>query len=437
MTVLAPLRPASRATTRLERVILLSDHGRINGGQAEMAIRSALSLKARGLDVVFIAGAGPLDPALEAAGVTCHVVGEYDILGDPHRLRAARTGLWNTRAARMLSQCLEACDPAATVVHVHGWAKALSPSIARVLARRDFATFYTLHEYFIACPNGGFYDYRAQAICTRRPLGLACLTCDCDVRHAGHKAWRVARQAVLKTAGGWPQGLSDVIYLSPRQKDLLGDQFPPGTRWHHLPNPVSEPPGAPIDAAANAPFLFIGRLSREKGGVIAAAAAKAAGVPIVFCGEGEERAAIEAASPDATMLGWVDRDRLRAAMRSARCFVFPSLWYEAFPLVVGEAQAIGLPVLVASTSTAADRVTHGVDGLHVPPGDVAAWTAAMEAMKDDGQVARMGRAALAAANNLLDEDTHTDMLLDIYERSRTRAAPNLPGHGRGTACPAL
>src|SRR5439155_1066552 len=32
---------------------------------------------------------------------------------------------------------------------------------------------YTLHEYFLACPNGGFFDYQAQALCTRRPLGAA------------------------------------------------------------------------------------------------------------------------------------------------------------------------------------------------------------------------------------------------------------------------
>ncbi|HEY0164118.1 MAG TPA: hypothetical protein VGB39_01965, partial [Sphingomicrobium sp.] len=66
----------------------MSDHGFINGGQAKVAIESALQLKSRGLDVIFVAGTGPLDERLPASGIECHLVGEHDILSDPSRLRA-------------------------------------------------------------------------------------------------------------------------------------------------------------------------------------------------------------------------------------------------------------------------------------------------------------------------------------------------------------
>ncbi|MEO7634404.1 MAG: glycosyltransferase, partial [Sphingomicrobium sp.] len=190
-------------------VVVVSDHGSVNGGQAKVAIESALGLAARGLDVRFVAGCGPLDARLREAGIECDVVGDHDILSDPNRVRAATAGIWNRRAAEVLAQCLARCDLRSTVIHVHGWAKALSPSIGPVITSSRAAHVYTLHDYSLACPNGGFFDYQANEICTRRALGADCLTTNCDSRSVAHKAWRVARQATLWRAGRWPGALRE------------------------------------------------------------------------------------------------------------------------------------------------------------------------------------------------------------------------------------
>jgi glycosyltransferase involved in cell wall biosynthesis len=395
--------------------IILNDHGWINGGQAKVAIDSALNLQQAGLDVCFVAGTGPLDERLVQAGIECHVAGSHDILSDPKRLRAASRGLWNGRAARLLAECIAAREPESTVVHAHGWAKALSPSIGPVLTRSEAAHVYTLHEYFLACPNGGFFHYGSKEICRRRPLGLDCLTSRCDPRNDFHKAWRVARQAVLKSAGEMPNGLREIIYLAPKQKSIMAPFIPQEARWHLLPNPVSCHPPRRVRAERNDIFLFIGRLSPEKGAEVATRAAKKAGVRIAFCGDGQCRDAVGQANPDALMLGWIKEEEVKKWLRKARCVVFPSLWYECYPLVVADALALGLPIIISNTCVATSLIGDGVNGLHAESGNVDAWAEAMSRLRSDQLVQKLGEAAFRTGQQLLTQDQYTTRLIRIYE----------------------
>jgi glycosyltransferase involved in cell wall biosynthesis len=402
------------------RVVILADHGWINGGQAKVAIDSALSLKQRGIEVCFIAGSGPLDERLHAAGIECRVVGEHDIASDPSRLRAASSGIWNWRAARIVKECIEAGDASSTIVHIHGWAKALSPSVGRVVTQSKAAHVYTLHEYFLACPNGGFFDHQAGRICTRRPLGSDCLTTACDSRSQAQKAWRVARHAVLNTAGTMPRDLREIIYLAPEQRDIMGPFISPKARWHYLPNPVAGAGTDRVSAEDNDLFLFVGRLSPEKGAECAAAAAREAGVKFAVCGDGPTKDAVLNANPDAIMAGWVNQDELAGWMARARCLVFPSLWYEGYPLVVAEALRSGLPIIVSDSCIAVSSVRNGVDGLHARAGDVGAWTQAMQLLKSDELVRSYSEAAFEAGRQLLDDASYTDRLIGIYGRALAR-----------------
>lgn len=402
------------------RVVILCDHGWVNGGQAKVAIESALSLRGRGLEVSFVAGRGPIDERLVAAGIDCRIVSDHDILSDPNRLRAATSGVWNRSAARIVADCIDETDASSTVVHIHGWAKVLSPSIGPVVTRSNAAHVYTLHEYFLACPNGGFFDYRAGQICKRRALGFDCLRTACDSRSSAQKAWRIARQAVLNTVGRMPRELREIIYLAPEQRAIMESYMPPEARWHHLPNPVPPAPGGRIPAEKNDLFLFVGRLSPEKGAAIAAAATKDAGVKFAVCGEGHSRDAIIRANPDAIMAGWVGQDELTAWMKRARCIVFPSLWYEGYPLVIGEALRAGLPILISDSCVGASSIRDGVDGVHVPAGNVEAWSDAMRSLESDELVRRYSEAAFAAGKLLLDEAEYTDRLIAIYERAIAR-----------------
>jgi glycosyltransferase involved in cell wall biosynthesis len=398
----------------MKAAVIVSDYGFVNGGQAKVAIETALALRLEGMSVSFFSGVGPMDQRLEDAGVECICLGQYDLLGDPNRVRSGLRGLWNAQTAARLEALLRRFAPDEAIVHVHGWAKSLSPSIGPVITAARIPHVYTLHEYFLACPTGGFYDYQEREICTRRPLGASCLATNCDARRRAHKLWRVARQAVLWTAGAMPRALRDVIYLSNMQLAAIRDYLPASVRLHHLPNPVSTTPGARVPAERNDIYLFVGRLSAEKGPEIAALAAREAGVRIAFAGEGECRESILAANPDAQMLGWMKPDDLAEWTGKARCLVFPSLWYEGLPMVVLEAMQRGLPVLVSDGCAAAEVARHDMDGLHVRMGDRAAWAQAMQLMLDGRRVRRYSQSCLRAAEMFVDLDCYRRRLVAIY-----------------------
>ena len=176
-------------------------------------------------------------------------------------------------------------------------------------------------------------------------------------------------------------------------------------------------------------FLFIGRLSPEKGGEVAARAARVAGVPIAFCGDGECRDAVSRANPDALMLGWLQEEELRSWMRRARCVLFPSLWYECYPLVVVDALRLGLPVVVSKECVAASSITAGVNGLHAPAGDVQAWADAISLLRSDDLVRAMSEAAFEAGDKLLCERDYTSRLIEIYEKALSRKHATTPSLG--------
>ena len=84
---------------------------------------------------------------------------------------------------------------------------------------------------------------------------------------------------------------------------------------------------------------------------------------------------------------------MRQELEAARCLVFPSLWYEAYGLVVAEAAARGVPAIVSDVAAPAERMIDGVDGWVFGSGDLDGLVRCMARTRDDALVASAGAAA--------------------------------------------
>ncbi|GAA6163509.1 glycosyltransferase family 4 protein [Pelagimonas sp. KU-00592-HH] len=392
---------------QVRHVVIVSDFADINGGQAKVAIDSARLLADAGIKVTFFAATGPVHPLLNATGIETVCLDQHTLLDNPSRVNAMLTGLWNASAARALADTLGACDPAHTVIHCHGWAKALSPSIGRVLGASPIPTLYTMHEYFLACPNGGFFDFRKQEICHRSPLSAACLSTNCDARHPAHKAWRSLRTLIANTLGRMPGKLEHIAYISETQRAAMAPYLPASTRLHALPNPVATG-GEKVDASRNSEYVFIGRLAPEKGCTLFAKAARKANIPAIFVGDGPEADNIRAVNPDAVITGWVSPEQVQHHISTARAVVFPSLWYEGQPLVPIEALLRGVPVICGSWCAASESVSHGTNGVIFDAPTVDALT---QALLDVTRIPPFETPELA---ELVSPRNHVARLLEIY-----------------------
>ena len=245
-------------------VVLVADHAAINGGQAKVAIDSALGLAARGIRVSLFAAVGPVDPRLEPAGIRVVCLEQDDVTTARSKLAFAAQAIWNGPARRALAAELAACDTLDTLVHVHAFDKALSPSIGAALRASGLPCLYTMHEFFLVCPTGGFYAYPEQRICHRRPMSASCIVAHCDARSYPRKVARMVRHAGLAQVARLPELFNHIITISALQESVVRPLMPRGTVFHRVDNPIAVPQ-APAHAGARGDFLFVGRISTEKG----------------------------------------------------------------------------------------------------------------------------------------------------------------------------
>jgi glycosyltransferase involved in cell wall biosynthesis len=101
--------------------------------------------------------------------------------------------------------------------------------------------------------------------------------------------------------------------------------------------------------------------------------------------------------------------------RAADVFVLPSV-REALPMALLEAMATGLPVIASRLPGATDTiVTDGHDGILVPPGDVAAFRTAIEAVLTDPPRGRqLGAAARSTVTSRFSIDRAAHDWLSVY-----------------------
>ncbi len=143
---------------------------------------------------------------------------------------------------------------------------------------------------------------------------------------------------------------------------------------------------------------FVGRVETYKGvqTLIEAMTHIPARTPLrlVIAGTGDDARnlrAIEAAvakDPRIELVGALPHDGIPAFLDSIDILAVPSRWMETGPIVVLEAQAMGVPVMGSNLGGIAERIRDGIDGWLLPFDDPRAWATAMQqAATDPDEVA--------------------------------------------------
>lgn len=132
------------------------------------------------------------------------------------------------------------------------------------------------------------------------------------------------------------------------------------------------------DKAEGPKIAFLGRLVPEKGVQVIIEALPLIrrnhpGATLLVAGKGpyedvlRKLAERHGVGDYVKFIGFVDDEGRNRLLAEASVAVFPSL-YEPFGIVALEAMAAGTPVLVSETGGLAEIISHGIDGLKVPPG---------------------------------------------------------------------
>lgn len=233
----------------------------------------------------------------------------------------------------------------------------------------------------------------------------------------------VAMLQVHRNKSTWTQRIDRYIALSEFARRKFVESGLPAEKVRVKPNFVDPDPGDPCRAREYA--IFVGRLVSWKGTgtLLAAWKSACASIPLIIVGDGPDRSEIEAQTsqgllPAVTYKGRLPREETIATIKGARFLVFPSEWYEGFPMTIAEAFACSVPVLCPSLGSMQEIVTDGWTGLHFRAGDPQDLAAKVAwAWNHPEEMEIMGRQARAAYEAKYTARCNYEMLIDIYQEA--------------------
>jgi phosphatidylinositol alpha-mannosyltransferase len=186
-----------------------------------------------------------------------------------------------------------------------------------------------------------------------------------------------------------------------------------GRRWFGgsyevIPNGVDieAPPAGASPPSRQLEVLFVGRAEERKGLPVLLAAFQAliehvpARLTVIGVEGDEVRRYLADPEVEAHIdaRGRVSEDELWRGLHEADLLCAPSLAGESFGMVLTEAFAAGTPVLASGIAGYTDVVTHGVDGILVPPADAQRLAEELQAASHEpARLERMGEAARESA----------------------------------------
>ena len=401
----------------LDRVVIVSDDAVPSGGAGIMALATARLARASNVPVTLLSGSSERDPALAADGIEVVDLGGSHIL-EGSRINAATRGIHDKGVAERLAAWLARHDTPRTVYHLHNWHKVLSPSALHALRPVARRLVISAHDFFLACPNGGFFNYVTRATCELSPMSASCIATSCDKRSYAQKLWRVARHLARQRALDLASSGATVLVVHEAMAPLMSRGGIPANVMRVLRNPISPWLDERVCAEANATVLYVGRLETDKGIDVLAEAARRAGVALSVVGDGPLRSSLAAAYPEVAFHGRLGHAEISQMARTARLLVVPTLVRETFGMVALEGLMSGLPTLITTSALICNEICALGMAASCPPGDIDGLARALSALvspASDLRVRAMSETAFAGARALAPTDRQWQTaLLDIY-----------------------
>ena len=398
------------------KLIIVSDYAMVNGGAGKVALESAHALADVVEQVTIFASIGEAASfLLDKRNLKVITLGQKKVTEQSYT-NSIIGGLWNKEAENQFSKLLDEHDPKDTVIHIHSWRDGLTLSFMPEVLKRGFKFVFTVHDYGLACPLAGFYNHRTKHVCPHRGLSSQCLKTRCTNGSFLKKNWFVARFYLQVHKAQMPAKLKHLIVIGNTTKRLMEPYLSEETKVHMVPNFTDVEFAPRVEAEKNKDYAFVGRFSPEKDPVTAAKAAYQTKVPIRFIGTGPLVDEIRIANPEADLLGWRTPSEVKRLLGEVRGIIFPSVWYEGQPLVIDEAAAMGLPVIVSDVTAGKDTVEKYRHGLTFESGSIDALVRCIKEFEHDDVIESFSKAGYENYwKNPATMKKHVADLMAVYE----------------------
>ncbi len=258
------------------------------------------------------------------------------------------------------------------IVHVHNTLPLISYSAYYAAKKEGCKLVQTIHNFRLVCPNALFY--RNGHICEDcLKKGLFCSVKHSCYRGSKAQTAMVALSLKIHRFLGTFRKPDAYIALTAFNKEKISSVVNP-EKIFVKPNYLALSENLWADTAlADVPpsfsyYIYAARLEQVKGVfVLLEAFLKLPNEKLLLLGTGPDEDKVKAFIKNHQMtnvscLGFMPHDKTLAYLKNAKALIFPSLWYEGFPMTVVESLACGTPVIASDTPNLTETIRSGKNG---------------------------------------------------------------------------
>lgn len=253
------------------------------------------------------------------------------------------------------------------VIHCHNIYPLLSPSLYVIAYFFRVRVVQTLHNYRMVCSNSKLLLNNEVCFrCVKRKMPISMLRHKCNKNSYVLTLMSFVFFRFYNLIGALRLPNLSYIVFSESMKEIFVNSFLniPDKQFHVKPN------FAPYKASHNQSrrkfFLFVGRLSPEKGIDVLLESFSQTSHELLIVGDGPMRELVmKKAKKHANIIyqGVKSSGDVLYLMKNAKALILPSIWLEGMPMTMIEAMSVGCPVIGSQIGTISETINHGKNGL--------------------------------------------------------------------------
>ncbi|MDO9254599.1 MAG: glycosyltransferase [Bacteroidales bacterium] len=398
------------------KILMINNYHFRKGGADAVYFNTAELLKQNGHDVYYFSAKSPdtIPCETEKYFANGH---NFRKLSIGKKISSIPSFIYNRDAYDKLLILLDEIKP--DLVHIHLFMGGLTSSILTAIQKKNIPVVHSVHDYRLICPAYLFMDGK-NMVCEKciDKFYLRCTFKKCSENKLGQSAI-LSMDAYFRKYVIKPVILIDRFIFVSRFIKKKHIEFDPSYNikgdmlYNFKPDLKSIVP----TTVKGKYFLYLGRISREKGVHTLFESALKAGISLKIVGTGPiAEQLMDRHSENVEFLGYKSGDELWSLVRLASFIVVPSEWYENNPLTIIEAYSFGKPVIGSRIGGIPEIIEENKTGYLFNPGNESELEAVLKRADSlpDEEYQVMSMNARALAEKLFNPETHYNELIRIY-----------------------
>ena len=327
--------------------------------------------------------------------------------------------MYNPGSAKKIRKKILDFNP--DMIHVHNIFYTISPAVFYVAKEMGVPVVLTFHNYRLIC-SGAMLMREKQIceLCIDKTFPLAGIKHGCHRSSSLQTAQLTLVTGMHKVLKTWKNKIDGYIVLTDfvKEKVTTSSLALDPNKVNIKPNFVPDLGLSPMEDREDF-FLFIGRLSEEKGVKTLLESTKYLDYKLEIIGDGPLRPMVESYmkdNPNITFWGFRDKEFISDRLGKCTAMLFTSINYEGMPLTILEAYSKGTPVISSDINNINRIVIKDQTGLHfetAKPKPLAEQISQM--LKDRSAYAHLYAQARAAYDASYSPDSNYKRLMEIYQ----------------------